>query len=104
MCVCVRERERERERKRERERERERCSCGVMVTNIGNGHSNPSTNPKFFWCSQKNRLVMMMLYKKTKVKGRSPDGDTDFFDIVAGILQGGTLSPYLSIICLDYVL
>ena len=31
-------------------------------------------------------------------------GDTEYFDIVAGVLQGGTLGPYLFIICLDYVL
>ena len=30
----------------------------------------------------------MMLYKNAKVKVRSPDGDTDLFDIVAGVLQG----------------
>ena len=35
---------------------------------------------------------------------RSPDGDTDYFDIVAGVLQGDTLAPYLFIIYLDYVL
>ena len=29
----------------------------------------------------------MMLYKNTKVKVRSPDGDTDFFDIAAGVVQ-----------------
>ena len=34
----------------------------------------------------------------------SPDGDTDFFDISAGVLQGDTLAPYIFIICLDYVL
>ena len=34
----------------------------------------------------------------------SPDGDTEYFDIVAGVLQGDTLAPYLFIICLDYVL
>ena len=45
----------------------------------------------------------MMLYKNTKVKVRSPDGDTDYFDIVAGVLQGDTLATYLFIICLDYV-
>ena len=35
----------------------------------------------------------MMLYKNTKVKVILPDGDTDFFDIVAGVLQEDTLAP-----------
>ena len=35
---------------------------------------------------------------------RSPDGYTEYFDIVAGVLQGDTLAPYLFIIYLDYVL
>ena len=48
--------------------------------------------------------AIMILYKNTKVKLRSPDGDTDYFDIVTGVLQGYTLAPYLFIICLDYVL
>ena len=46
----------------------------------------------------------MILYRNTKVKVRSPDGDTKYFDIVAGVLQGDTLAPYIFIICLDYVL
>ena len=46
----------------------------------------------------------MILYRNTKVKVRSPDGDTDYFDIVAGVLQGDTLAPYLFIICLAYML
>ena len=46
----------------------------------------------------------MMLYRNTKVKVHSLDGDTDYFDIVAGVLQGDTLAPYLFIICLDYML
>ena len=48
--------------------------------------------------------VITILYRNTKVKVRSPDGDTEYFDIVAGVLQGDTLAPYLFIICLDYVL
>ena len=48
--------------------------------------------------------AIMILYRNTKVKVRSPDGDTDYFDIIAGILQGDTLALYLFIICLDYVL
>ena len=46
----------------------------------------------------------MMLYRNTKVKVRSSDGDTDYFDIVADVLQGDKLAPYLFIICQDYVL
>ena len=46
----------------------------------------------------------MILYRNTKVKVRFPDGDPDYFDIVAGVLQGDTLAPSLFIICLDYVL
>ena len=38
------------------------------------------------------------------MKVQLSDGDTEYFDIVAGILQGDTLAPYLFIICLDYVL
>ena len=45
-----------------------------------------------------------ILCRITKVKVRSPDGDTEYFDIVAGVLQGDTLTPYLFIICLDYML
>ena len=33
--------------------------------------------------------------RNTKVKVRSPDGDTDYFDIVAGVLQGDTLALYI---------
>ena len=48
--------------------------------------------------------AITILYRNTKVKVRSPDGDTEYFNIVAGVLQGDTLAPYLFIICLDYVL
>ena len=54
--------------------------------------------------SKETAAAKMRLYRNTKVKVPSPDGDTDYFDIVAGVLQGDTLAPYLFIICLDYVL
>ena len=47
---------------------------------------------------------IIMFYKNTKVKVCSLDGDTDFFDIVVGVLQGDTLAPYLFRICQDFVL
>ena len=45
-----------------------------------------------------------MLYKNVKVKVHSPDGDTDYFDIIAGVLQGESLAPCMFIICLNNVL
>ena len=39
--------------------------------------------------------AIIMLYKNTKVKDHSPDGDIDYFNIVTGVLQGDTLAPYL---------
>ena len=43
-------------------------------------------------------------YQGTKAKVITSDGDTDEFDILAGVLQGDTLAPYLFIIVLDYCL
>ena len=48
--------------------------------------------------------AITILWRSTKVKVRSLDGDTEYFDIVARILQGDMLAPYLFIVCLDYVL
>ena len=47
--------------------------------------------------------AIKILYRNTKVKVRTPDEDTEYFDIVAGVLQGDTLAPYLFINCVDYV-
>ena len=44
--------------------------------------------------------AITILYRNTKVKVRSPDGDTEYFNIVAGVLQRDTLAPYLFIIYL----
>lgn len=45
-----------------------------------------------------------ILYKDTVAQVLTPDGDTDFFKVVAGVLQGDTLAPFLFIVALDYVL
>ena len=47
--------------------------------------------------------AITILYRNTKVKVHSADGDIENFDIAAGVLQGDTLAPCLFIICLDYV-
>ena len=54
--------------------------------------------------SPKTVTAIMMIYKNTKVKVCSSDGDTYYFDIAAGVVQGDTLAPYLIIIRLDNML
>ena len=48
--------------------------------------------------------AIMILYRNTKVKVGSADGDRDYFDILAGVLLGNKLASYILIIYLDYVL
>ena len=45
-----------------------------------------------------------LLYQGTKAKVITRDGETDFFEIEAGVLQGDTLAPYLFAIVLDYAM
>ena len=40
-------------------------------------------------------------YENTKARVLSPDGETDYFEILAGVLQGDTLAPYLFAIVID---
>ena len=48
--------------------------------------------------------TIMMLYINTSSMVRYTDGDTPFFEITTGVLQGDTLAPFLFIVCLDYIL
>ena len=43
-------------------------------------------------------------YNSLRAKVVSPDGDTDYFKIMAGVMQGDTLAPFLFVIVLDYTL
>ena len=43
-------------------------------------------------------------YSETWAKVRTPDGDTEPFEILAGVLQGDTLALFLFIVALDYAL
>ena len=52
------------------------------------------------------RLVeaIKLSYNSLKAKIKSPDGETEYFDIHAGVMQGDTLAPYLFVITLDYAM
>ena len=43
-------------------------------------------------------------YSETWAKVRTADGETKTFQISTGVLQGGTLAPFLFIVALDYAL
>ena len=45
-----------------------------------------------------------VLYVNTTAQVLSPDGESDFFNIYAGALQGDTFAPYLFIVALDYAM
>ena len=44
------------------------------------------------------------LYDDTRARIISPDGETEEFEIFAGLLQGNTLAPYLFALVLDYAM
>ena len=44
------------------------------------------------------------LYEGTRARVVSPDGETDYFNVLAGVLQGDTLAPYLFAIVVDYLM
>ena len=48
--------------------------------------------------------AIKVLYSNTKSTIFTPDGETEHFDILAGILQGDTLAPFLFIIVIDYIM
>ena len=48
--------------------------------------------------------AIILMYTDIKAKVASPDGETDFFDIIAGVMQGDTLAPYLFVIVLDHAM
>jgi hypothetical protein len=48
--------------------------------------------------------AIAIMYKDTQAKVISPDGETNLFEILAGVLQGDTLAPYLFVIVVDYTL
>ena len=47
---------------------------------------------------------IQVMYTGTLAKVMTPDGLTEVFEILAGVLQGDTLAPYLFIIVVDYIM
>ena len=45
-----------------------------------------------------------LMYNVTRARVLTPDGNTDYFEILAAVLQGNTLAPFLIAIVLDYAM
>ena len=48
--------------------------------------------------------AIKLLYTDTISSVQTPDGETDTFPVLTGILQGDTLAPFLFIIVIDYIM
>lgn len=48
--------------------------------------------------------AIKVLYSNTRSTVLTPDGETESFDILSGILQGDTLAPFLFVIVIDYIM
>ena len=48
--------------------------------------------------------AISIMYEDTTAKVITPDGETENFNILSGVLQGDTLAPYLFVIVIDYVM
>ena len=59
---------------------------------------------KAYGIPEKLVKAISIMYEDTIGKVISPDGETEFFRIMAGVLQGDTLAPFLFVIAIDYVL
>ena len=57
-------------------------------------------------CGVPEQLVSAigLLCTGTKAKVLLPDEETEFFEILAGVLQGDTLPPYIFTIIIDYAM
>ena len=53
---------------------------------------------------QKLKNAIMALYYGAKAVVTTRDGETDPFELSAGVLQGDTLAPYLFVLVVDYIL
>ena len=48
--------------------------------------------------------AIALFYENTEARIITPDGETEFFKMSKGVLQGDTLAPFLFIITLDYIM
>ena len=59
---------------------------------------------KLYAIPDKMIAAIRVIYTNTSSTILTPDGETPLFSILAGILQGDTLAPFLFIIVVDYLL
>ena len=68
------------------------------------GHVTMFKILKAYWVPPNILGAIKSTYNTLRAKVVSPDGDTDYFKILAGVMQGDTLAPFLFVVVLDYAL
>ena len=48
--------------------------------------------------------AISIMYEYTSAKVITPDGDSETFSILAGVVQGDILAPYFFVIVIDYIM
>lgn len=66
--------------------------------------TNMFTILKSYGIPDKIVQLIKSVYDQTTARVVSPDGITELFRVLAGILQGDTLAPYIFIVIVDYIL
>ena len=56
------------------------------------------------FCDVMASVLYRKMYEDTKMRVLSPNGETDLFEILTGVLQGNIISFCLVVIVLDYAL
>ena len=57
---------------------------------------------KAFGITEELVTAISIMYEDTTAMVITPDGETETFNILTGVLQGDTLAPYLIVIVIDY--
>ena len=48
--------------------------------------------------------AIKLIYNNLRARIKTTEGNTDYFRMFAGVMQGDTLAPYLFVIVLDYAM
>ena len=76
----------------------------LLIQFMDKNEKKNAANTKSLGTPQEFLTAIIIIYEDTSAKIITPDGETETFSILAGVLQGDTLSLYLFVIVIDYIM